>query len=86
MNYHQKNNTSLKYKDDLHVYKIIQTSWNIFKPTYTEAYFFYMSIIYIIPLDTSFLLKIICQHHCVHYSTIHINKLLARIVLLVYKD
>ena len=35
-----KNNTSIKYKDDLHVYKIIQTSWNTFKPTYTQAYFF----------------------------------------------
>ena len=35
-----KNNTSLKYRDDLHVYKIIQTSWNTFKPTYTQAYFF----------------------------------------------
>ena len=37
-----KNNTSIKYKDDLHVYKIIQTWWNTFKPTYTQAYFFYI--------------------------------------------
>ena len=48
-----KNNTSIKYKDDLHVYKIIQTSRNTFKPTYTQAYFFYIRLIYIIPLDTS---------------------------------
>ena len=35
-----KNNTRIKYNGDLHVYKIIQTSWNTFKPTYTQAYFF----------------------------------------------
>ena len=33
-----KNNTSKKYKDDLHVYNMIQTSWNPFKPTYTQAW------------------------------------------------
>ena len=41
-----KNNTSIKYKDDLHVYKIIQTSWNTFKPTYTQAYFLHKYHIY----------------------------------------
>ena len=46
MNYHQKNNKSIKYKDDLHVYKIIQTSWNTFKPTYTQAYFLHKYHIY----------------------------------------
>ena len=38
--------TSIKYKDDLHVYKIIQTSWNTFKPTYTQAYFLHKYHIY----------------------------------------
>ena len=41
-----KNNTSIKYKDDLHVYEIIQTSWNTFKPTYTQAYFLHKYHIY----------------------------------------
>ena len=49
MNYHQNNNTSIKYKDDLHVYKIIQTSWNTFKPTYTQAYFLHKYHIYHTP-------------------------------------
>ena len=35
-----KNDTSVKYKDNFHVYKIIQASWNTFKPTYTQAHFF----------------------------------------------
>ena len=34
-----KNDTSIRYKDDLHVYKIIQAAWNTFKPTYTQAHF-----------------------------------------------
>ena len=44
-----KNNTSIKYKDDLNVYKIIQTSWNTFKPTYTQAYFLHKYHIYHTP-------------------------------------
>ena len=28
-----KKNTSIKYKDDLYVYKIIQAVWSTFKPT-----------------------------------------------------
>ena len=48
-----KNDTSIEYKDDLHVYKIIRTSWNTFKPYIHTGILFYISIIYIIPLDTS---------------------------------
>ena len=33
-----------------------------------------------------FVLKVICQFCCRHYSTIHINELLVRIVLLIYED
>ena len=41
-----KNNTSIKYEDDLHVNKIIQASWNTFKPTYTRAHFFTLILLY----------------------------------------
>ena len=47
-------NTSIKYKDDLHVYKIVQAAWSTFKPAYTQANFIYIKIIDIIdivPLD-----------------------------------
>ena len=37
-----KNNTIIKYKEHLHVYKIIQAAWNSFKPTYTQANFIYI--------------------------------------------
>ena len=37
-----KKNTSIKYKDDLHVYKIIQAAWSTFRPTYTQAHFIYI--------------------------------------------
>ena len=45
MNYHH-NNTSIKYKDDLHIYKIIQTSMNTFKTTYTQHTFLHKYHIY----------------------------------------
>ena len=38
-----KKNTTIKYKDDLHVYKIIQAAWSTFKPTYTQAHFIYIN-------------------------------------------
>ena len=37
-----KKNTSIKYRDDLHVYKIIQAAWSTFKPTYTQVHFIYI--------------------------------------------
>ena len=52
-------NTNVKYRDDLHVYKIIQASWNLFKPTkhhgtfsnlHTHTHtFVYKSYMFVIP-------------------------------------
>ena len=57
-----KNNTSIKYKDDLHVYKIIQTSWNTFKPTYTQAYFLHKYYIYHTPRYKWLVIPILSTH------------------------